>query len=277
MIEDFYNEKLNLLKNSLILNAELDLQLIIKETVFRKKYFLIKDLKVSDINMNKFDSYFNKRINGEPLSKIFKKKEFWDLSFYVNKHVLDPRPETEHIIESINKYFPNINKKMIISDFGTGSGCIIISLLKMYKNSFGIGIDISKNALKVAKRNSIKHDVTKRLKFINCDWRIINNKFDIIISNPPYIKTDDLKKLQREVRLHDPLIALNGGKNGFLQYKLLVPTVYRCMKKSSLFFLEIGYRQKKDIEKIIKENNMILIEVINDLQGIERVLVIGRK
>ena len=130
MIEDFYNEKLNLLKNSLILNAELDLQLIIKETVFRKKYFLIKDLKVSDINMNKFDSYFNKRINGEPLSKIFKKKEFWDLSFYVNKHVLDPRPETEHIIESINKYFPNINKKMIISDFGTGSGCIIISLLK---------------------------------------------------------------------------------------------------------------------------------------------------
>ena len=98
MIEDFYNEKLNLLKNSLILNPELDLQLIIKETVSRKKYFLIKDLKVSDINMNKFDSYFNKRINGEPLSKIFKKKEFWDSSFYVNKHVLDPRPETEHII-----------------------------------------------------------------------------------------------------------------------------------------------------------------------------------
>ena len=269
----FYNQKLKILRNFQIQNPELELKLIISNSIKRKNYYLINELNIKDINREKFNNFFKRRIKGEPISKILKNKEFWSLDFYTNKYVLDPRPETEHIVEGVLKYYLNKEEKLSFCDFGTGSGCIIISLLKYYSRSKGIGIDISPRAIEVAKKNSIKHHTTKRLKLYNKDWKNMNKRFDVIVSNPPYIKNFDFYKLKKEVQLYDPKISLIGGSDGLKKFKEIAPIVNICMKKSAIFLLEIGYRQKKSIEKIFNQNNLQLIEVIRDLQGIERVMV----
>ena len=218
-MQDFYNHKLKILKRLKINNPELDLRLMINGSLKKNNYFIINELNIEDIKINKFNTYFKKRIQGEPISKILNNKEFWSLNFYTNKYVLDPRPETEFIIESIIKYNHNKNEKLSFCDLGTGSGCIIISLLKHYCNSRGVGIDISKEAIKVAKKNSTKHNISKRLKLVEGDWNSLNNKYDIIFSNPPYVKLGDLNKLQKEVKFFDPAISLDGGSDGLEKFR----------------------------------------------------------
>ena len=148
----FYNEKLETLKNNNILNAELDLKLMINNSTNRNNYSLINELEIKDLDIIKFNNFFKRRIKGEPISKIFNNKEFWSLNFYTNQDVLDPRPETELIIEGLMKYRKEYKNFFSICDFGTGSGCVIISILNEYKLATGVGIDISKEAIAVAKK-----------------------------------------------------------------------------------------------------------------------------
>ena len=276
-MKQFYNQKLQILISNKISNPELDLKLIINNSLFKNNYSFISNLDVKDLDINKFNNFFSRRIKGEPISKILNKREFWSLNFYINKYVLDPRPETELILEGVIKHRSNKGEKFLACDLGTGSGCIIISFLKDYKKSIGIGVDISQNAIKVAKKNCIKHKLTKRLNFVSTDWRNIDKKFDIIFSNPPYIKIDDYHKLEKEVKNYDPKTSLLGGYNGLKKFLELGKIVYRCMKKDSIFILEIGYTQKTKVEKIFYKNNLFLIDVLRDLQGIERVLVFKKK
>ena len=275
-MDDFYNHKLEILKKLKIHNPELDLRMMINSSLKKNNYYFINELNIEDIKISKFNDYFKRRIKGEPISKILNNKEFWSLNFYTNKYVLDPRPETEFIIESIMKYNKNKSEELSFCDLGTGSGCIIISILKHYYNSTGVGIDISKDAIKVAKRNSNKHNISKRLKLIWGDWNSLNNKYDIIFSNPPYIKLRDLTKLQQEVKFFDPLISLNGGKDGLESFRDISLIINRYMKNSSIFLLEIGQNQMKDVEKIFYAKNLQLIEVIRDLQGIERIMIFNK-
>ena len=273
MIEEFYSEKLKQLKLSNIDNPELSLRLIINKSRNKDFNFPLNLLKIEDLNLKKFNNIFCRMIKGEPLSKIFNVKEFFSLDFITNQNVFDPRPETEFIIEFLIKKFDNKNKKLSICDLGTGTGCIIITLLKNFIKSSGVGIDISKHAINIAKKNSQNHFVNNRLKLINSNWKLLDNKFDIIISNPPYIKLNDYYNLPANVRNYDPKNALLGGETGLEKYKDLAPIVYRCMKESSIFLTEIGIGQKKEVSNIFSYNKLILQNTILDLQGIERILV----
>ncbi len=272
-MQNFYNQKIKKLINSKIPNPELDLRLIIKRSQKANKDCLDNKNEIENLNIKKFNDFFKRRINGEPISKIFKNREFWSLDFFINNNVLDPRPETEFILEGIIKHLPNKNNKYKICDLGTGSGCIIISFLKEYKNSIGIGVDISKSAIRVANKNSLKHKTQERLELKTTSWKNMNQYFDIIVSNPPYIKNAEYKKLPKEVKYYDPRISLLGGENGLKKISELTDIAYRCMKKDSIFLIEIGYGQMDQVEKIFLKNNLYLIDVLKDLQGIDRVLI----
>ena len=272
MINNFYNSKISQLKKSGVKNPELDLKLIITKSS-NKKFYILNELNLKDINFNKFNSYFKRRVKGEPISKIFNKKEFWSLNFFVNNNVLDPRPETEFIVETVINHYKNNKKKLAICDIGTGSGCLIISLLKQYKNSIGVGIDISNQAIRIAEKNAIKHKVNDRLDLIFDDWKNLSGKFDVIVSNPPYIKTLDYNNLPSEVRNFDPKVSLLGGNTGFEKFIEISSIINLLMKKESIFVLEIGDKQSEFLIEKFKNKSLCLIEIIRDYNGIKRVLV----
>jgi len=272
LINNFYNSKISQLKKSGVKNPELDLKLIITKSS-NKKFYILNELNLKDINFNKFNSYFKRRVKGEPISKIFNKKEFWSLNFFVNNNVLDPRPETEFIVETVINHYKNNKKKLAICDIGTGSGCLIISLLKQYKNSIGVGIDISNQAIRIAEKNAIKHKVNDRLDLIFDDWKNLSGKFDVIVSNPPYIKTLDYNNLPSEVRNFDPKVSLLGGNTGFEKFIEISSIINLLMKKESIFVLEIGDKQSEFLIEKFKNKSLCLIEIIRDYNGIKRVLV----
>ncbi len=275
MITDFYKEKIQILKNSHIKKPELDLRILIEKSLKKKKLFLLQDLKLNEINLRRFNSFFQRRIKGEPISKILNKKEFWDLEFFINKNVLDPRNETEHLIETVIDNYDK-NEKLKICDLGTGSGCIIITLLKYFEKSKGYAYEISKKAIEVAKINAKQHKVINRLELIQKSWINLKGKFDLIVSNPPYIRLDDYSNLQREVRKFDPKISLISGRSGLEKYEELASIVVKCMKKNSIFITEIGYNQRPDVEKIFLKSDLKAIKIIKDLQEIDRILVFKR-
>ena len=155
----------------------------------------------------------SRRSKKEPIAYILKKKEFWSKKFQLNASTLIPRPETELMVENLIKIYKN--KKIDILDVGTGSGCILISLLSELKNSTGTGVDISKKALSVAKKNANLHNLDCKIKFYNRDLiNIYNKKYDLIVSNPPYVKSIDIKNLAEDIRNFEPKIALDGGNDG---------------------------------------------------------------
>jgi release factor glutamine methyltransferase len=228
---------------------------------------------VSDEENEKFEMLLSRRINREPVSKILEYKDFWKYRFKTNQHTLDPRPESETLIESVLGEYKDFNRDLKILDLGTGSGCLILTLLKEYKNATGLGVDISMEALKVATENAQNLEVADRVKFQKGNWLAgIDEKFDIIISNPPYIKTAQIDYLQDEVRLFDPLNALDGGESGVEPYKIICKDVGKVMNNYAKVFFEIGKWQENDISTIIRENSFDIIAVKNDLLGIPRII-----
>jgi len=203
--------------------------------------------------------------------KLLIKKVFWKDEFSVNSDVLDPRPETELIIEeSLN----NINKfkKMNILDFGTGSGCLAISLAKEFPNSKITAIDISKKALNIAKKNIDKNFLNNQIKLEFSNLESITEKFDLIVSNPPYLSFNDYHELQLEVKNHEPKIALLGGKDGLAFYEALANKIEKIMLPNSFLILEIGHTQLDSVRLIFKKTNLILKKVTKDIQNIDRTL-----
>lgn len=212
----------------------------------------------------------------EPISKIINKKPFWKHNFYVDSNVLDPRPETELIIESALKIF-NKNESLNFIDIGTGSGCILLSLLSEFKNSHGIGIDISKNAIYVARTNQSLLNV-KNSKFKTIDWNeLLNiyseNSFDVIVSNPPYIRTSNIKYLDESVKNYDPMISLDGGEDGLNAYRDIAKISNKILKDTGAIFLEIGYDQSNTVLEILEQFYFYIIEIVKDLNGINRIII----
>lgn len=224
------------------------------------------------------------RVMGKPLAHLLKKREFYGEVFVVDESVLDPRPDSETLIELVCETFGNnLNQQKKILELGVGSGCLIITLLNIFKNFQGIGVDISNDALKIAKENLIKFNLANRLELLNSNMfqELPNSlKFDIIISNPPYIPTQDIAKLQNEVAKFEPRIALDGGKDGLDFYRIIAQNSSKFLNSessSSLNFLgriivEIGYGQAQEVIEIFEKNNFKFINHKKDLSGIIRVL-----
>jgi len=243
-----------ILKNNKIQTHKLDAELVLSNLLKKQREHLIIncDQKISKNVVNSFNRLIARRAAKEPLAYILKNKEFWSKNFFVNRNTLIPRPETELLCDNVIKILKN--KKLYILDIGTGTGCILLSILSEIKKAKGIGVDISAKAIAVAKKNSNNLGLNKRAKFLTSSFDNIHNyKFDLIVSNPPYIKTGDIKKLSDDVRKFEPKIALDGGKDGLDVIKKIIYKSKTILKKLGLLALEIGYGQHYKVSQILKE------------------------
>ena len=218
-----------------------------------------------------------RRRKKEPISYLINKREFWKYEFYINESVLIPRHDSEIIIETVLKHVSNINTKYSILDLGTGSGCLIISLLKEYKNSYGLGIDIDLESLKVAKINKSVLLNESRLMFSNDSFENFQTKeFDIIVCNPPYIPVSQMDNIEDQITLYEPHQSLFAEENGLLNYKNIIKNLRKNINKHQLIFFEIGINQSLSVINLLKINNFAVISIENDLANIPRCIVAKR-
>ena len=271
-MNDLIKNSLNKLKQKNIYNPELDLRILLKHSSKKNNEIILSNFKLEDINIVKFKSLLQKRINRQPIAKIINNKSFWKNDFYVNNFVLDPRPETELIIEEALSIYKNKNLKLKILDIGTGSGCIAISLAKEFKNAFITAIDISKEALEVAEKNLKIHNCNNNVQLKMVDFKNINTKFDLIVSNPPYLTNNQFHNADPEVKNFEPKLALIGGDDGLKFYREYSNNLQNLMHKYSNFICEIGINQREDCEEIFKNSGLYINKIVKDLQGIERIL-----
>ncbi len=270
----------NILSKSNLSKPNYESKLIMSKLISKDllEIFVNSDLTISEKQKKIFLKNIFKRFSGKPLSKIFGCKEFYSNEFYINNHTLDPRPESELLVDIVkNIESKKNNRNLNILDLGIGSGCLLISLVKelmVDREVKGIGVDICDEALMVSKKNIMKFGLENRIKLLNSNWfRRIKNKFDIIISNPPYIDKRSLSELDIEVKNYDPLIALNGGKEGLEAYKIISKESLNFLKKDGYICLEIGKGQKKAVEKLFEKNGFRKKNHFKDFLGIERVLI----
>ena len=258
IIEDTIKKASDILKKNNIISHNLDAEILLSNIIGTSREFLIVNSNTS-INKKNIEKYYNaivRRINQEPVAYITGKKEFWSENFLVNNSTLIPRPETELLIYKIAHYFKN--KSINILDIGTGSGCILLSILKELTKSRGIGIDISSSAIRVAKTNSKKLGLLSRAKFRVFDInQYSDGKYDLIVSNPPYIPTKDIKNLSKGITKYEPLIALNGGLDGLDLIKKVIYKSTYLLKTKGLLAIEIGNNQYLKVSNILKHSGFI--------------------
>lgn len=240
----------------------------------RNKLIINKNDNVDINKENEYKEYIEKIIKGKPVQYITNNQEFMKLNFYVDENVLIPQPDTEILVEEVIKSI-DIKENIEILDMCTGSGCIGISLAKNIENTKVTLVDISKEAIEIAKKNAIQNGVENKVTFIQSDmFENVKGKFDIIVSNPPYIKTDIIQTLDKQVQ-NEPHIALDGGEDGLDFYKILINEAHKYLKKDGKIFLEIGYDQKQEIESLAKQSKHYKkIETIKDLSQNDRVIIL---
>ena len=256
-------------------SAKLDAELILSKTLGLSRETILLNLneKINDKVLENFNYYLKLRKQNKPIAHILGFKDFWKYKFKVDKNVLIPRPETELIIEQALKILPKLSYKNIL-DIGTGSGCIIISIIKERENCKATGIDKSSKALKVAKLNAEMHQVQKKIKFLNIDVdKYFANKYDLIVSNPPYIKDSEILSLDKDVKLNEPKLALSGGKSGLNKVFKVIKKSQKLLKTKGKLILEIGDKQSKEVKKYLIKNNFNQIKIFEDLSGKNRCVV----
>ena len=253
----------------------LDSEILLSQTINQNRKYVIlnSQKKLNDKYLNNFYSLVDRRKKGEPIAYLIKKKYFWNESFYVNKNVLIPRSDTEILIEETLKLF-NKNSTQNVLDIGTGSGCILLSILKERSKFLGIGIDISKKAVNVARFNAKVHQLSNRVKFYNSDVdKFLIGKYDIILSNTPYIKKQDIKYLEKDVARYEPKLALDGGKDGFSEINKVICKTSRLIKRKGKFILEIGFDQKNRVLNILKNYGFYVNKVVKDYGQNDRCII----
>jgi release factor glutamine methyltransferase len=268
-------EGISVLKNKSILSAQLDTEILMAKALGKsREYIILNHDKVLDIeNLEYFKKLVQERSARKPIAYLLNKKFFWKSEFYVNKNTLIPRPDTEIIIEQILKVTKNKNYLRIL-DIGIGSGCILLSILKERKNYYGIGIDISKDSLEISKINAKKLLVEERIKFYKSDVdKFAQGKYDLIVSNPPYIKKNNLKYLERDVLEFEPKLALDGGLDGLSVIRKVIKKSSELLKKNGKFILEIGFDQKSKVIKLLKNKGFYINSTIKDFAKNDRCIV----
>ncbi len=278
-LEIAINKAFKELKKNNIKTAMLDSELLMSKAINKNREFIILNLK-SEINEKDYQ-YFQKliyeRSKGKPIAYLTNKKFFWKYEFDIIENVLIPRPDTEIIIEQVLNIYKNKNKINFL-DIGTGSGCILISILKERKDFLATGIDISDDALRICKINAYKLGVKNRVKLFKSDIdNFSNGKYDLIISNPPYIKNLDLKYLEKDVINFEPKLALNGGLDGITKIRKVINKSAELIKKNGKLILEIAFNQKEKVRQLLKNNGFYVNMVIKDFAKNDRCIVSTKK
>jgi len=274
-IENILKEGINILQKNKIANPQLDSEILLSNSIKRDKKHIILNPKevLNSEQLEKFKSLIERRKKGEPIAYLINKKEFWKDEFFVNKDVLIPRPDSELIIEQVLKIYSKDDQLQIL-DIGTGSGCILLSILKERSNFYGTGIDISKKSINVSKFNAKQLNLTNRVKFFHSSVDNFNNgKYDIIVSNPPYIEQLSLKYLEKDVVNFEPKLALSGGFDGFSKIRKVINKTSNLIKKNGKFILEIGFNQKNKVIKILKEEGFYVNKAIKDYGNNDRCII----
>ena len=274
-IQTLLNQASKTLKQLSNTSSKLDSEILLSKIIKKNRKYLIlnSNEELKKENIKSFDYLVKRRKKGEPIAYLINKKEFWKQNFYINQNVLIPRPDTELLVEETLKLF-NVNSKLNMLDIGTGSGCILLSILKERRNFFGTGIDISKKAINVARFNAKMHQLSNRVKFYNSDVdKFLIGKYDLVVSNPPYIKRQDLKYLEVDVKGFEPKLALDGGKDGFSKIIKVISKTSTLLKRNGRFILEIGFGQKKKILSILKQNNFLINKVVKDYGKNDRCVI----
>ena len=264
-----------ILKRKLISNANLDSEILMAEAIKENREFLIlnSNYNIGKKELKVFYKLIEKRSLREPIAYITNKKSFWNSEFFVTKDTLIPRPDTELIVENILKITKN-RESLRILDIGIGSGCILLSILKEKKNFYGTGIDISKKCLKISKINAINLKVDQRLKLIKTDVdKFISSKYDLIVSNPPYIINKKLKYLDRDVVKYEPTQALDGGLDGLSEIRKVIYKSSELIKKKGKLILEIGFDQKNKVINLLKKEGFYINSTLKDFADNDRCIV----
>ena len=274
-IENILNEGISILQKNKILNPQLDSEILLSSSIKKDKKHIILNPKeiLNSQQLGKFRGLIERRKKKEPIAYIINKKEFWKDEFFVNKDVLIPRPDSELIIEQVLKIYSK-DVQLQVLDIGTGSGCILLSILKERSNFYGTGIDISKKSINVSKFNAKQLNLTNRVKFFHSSVDNFNNgKYDIIVSNPPYIEQLSLKYLEKDVVNFEPKLALSGGFDGFSKIRKVISKASTLIKKNGKFVLEISFNQKNKVKKILKEEGFYVNKAIKDYGNNDRCIV----
>lgn len=277
-IEEILKKEINNLKQNNIENSTLKAKILLANILnVKKEYLLIhSEEEIKQEDKIKYENCIKELIKGKPLQYITNKQEFMALDFYVDENVLIPQPDTEILVEKAIEIAVTTQKNKIL-DMCTGSGCIAISLAKKINNAQITAVDISNSALNVANKNAINNNVENKIKFINSNmFNNIEEKFDIIVSNPPYIETETINKLEIEVQ-NEPHLALDGGIDGLKFYKTIANNAFKYLNENGYLLLEIGYNQQNSVTQLLQDIGKYKnIETIKDLGGNYRV-VIARK
>jgi release factor glutamine methyltransferase len=274
-IENTLNEGIRTLKQSKIPNPQLDSEILLSNSIKRDKKYIILNPKelLNSEQVETFKNLIERRRRKEPVAYLINKKEFWKDEFFVNKDVLIPRPDTELIIEQVLKIYSKDSQLQVL-DIGTGSGCILLSILKERPNFYGTGIDISKKSINVSKFNTKQLNLINRVKFFHSsvdNFKI--GKYDLIVSNPPYIELLNLKYLEKDVVNFEPKLALSGGLDGFSKIRKVINKASTLIKKNGKFILEIGFNQKNKVKKILKEEGFYVNKAIKDYGNNDRCII----
>lgn len=236
-------------------------------------------VKLDDAQTEKLMQSLQDRLKHKPICKIIGKKAFYKYDFHVDCNVLSPRPDTEILVEAAI-HLGQENKLTRVLDLGTGSGCILLSVLADLPNAKGVGIDISDKALEIAQTNAEMLGVVSRVELMRASWfddnLSLGDKFDLIVSNPPYIKSADIATLDTEVKDYDPMLALDGGADGYRDYKKLAERIPSWIKEGGYVLLEVGIGQAEKVAQIFQEKGLSLCEIVKDLAGINRCVILKK-
>ena len=269
--------------------ASLDCRLLLSQILKKANpVYTHEQVNISKNQIINFQTLAKQRQKGKPVSRILNKRNFWKREFMLNGDTLDPRPDSEILIEAVLEYFPSKTQLLKILDLGSGTGCLGLSLLEEYQDSLISFVDVSKKSLEIVKKNSHQFWLKGTLKYIHLDWRTHdwdtqllnieeNKKFDIIVTNPPYIPSNDINFLETEVKDYDPILALDGGNDGLNAYRSIIPKLKNLVKSDGKIFVEIGRGQENSVSEIALQHGLISIDYKRDLSNIIRVIVFNIK
>jgi release factor glutamine methyltransferase len=232
------------------------------------------DRALDEQQISRVRALLRRMLAGEPLSRIFETREFWGLEFGLSADTLDPRPETETVIEAVLRREPDRSAPLRLLDLGTGTGCLLLALLAEFPAASGVGIDIAEGAVRTAARNAVNLRLADRARFVVGDWATaLSVEFDAILANPPYITSEALARLPREVACHDPRRALDGGEDGLRSHRAIAEAAPRLLSSHGMLATEIGAGQEDAVIAIMTENGLIVDGIEKDLAGIDRCVI----
>jgi len=270
-----WNAAKDRLKNVQIDQPAIDARLLLEVAADVTRTDIITDpyRVLTEAQMATLDDFLNRRARREPVSHIIGRKGFWKILLQVNKHVLTPRPETEVIVDEVLKAFPE-QMPFNMLDLGVGSGTILLAVLAERPAAKGLGIDVSEEALAVARENAANLDLAGRTALLRGDWTngLGDDSFDLVVSNPPYIATHVIETLEPEVRDHEPRLALDGGPDGLDAYRFLAGEILRVLKPGAMFAVEIGHDQSDAVEALFKQAGAQNVRTVKDLSVNDRVV-----